>query len=163
VAATALRSATRRWSGARIQRVVQAAALLMPVSTPALPRTVPFCKELGGPTADRLGQQVSYDPTWPGLFAELGRELRGGLGDVALRIDHIGSTSVPGLAAKPVIDIQVSVASFEPIEAFKQPVERLGYGYRADNPARTKRYFREPTSSGPAAATTRSHAARPAG
>jgi GrpB-like predicted nucleotidyltransferase (UPF0157 family) len=87
---------------------------------------------------------VAYDPAWPGLFAELGRELRAGLGDVALRIDHIGSTSVPGLAAKPIIDVQVSVASFEPLAAFQQPLERLGYIYRADNPERTKRYFREP-------------------
>lgn len=87
---------------------------------------------------------VSYDPAWPGEFAALGRELRGGLGEVALRIDHIGSTSVPGLAAKPVIDVQVSVAAFEPLEAFKGPLERLGYEYRARNPERTKRYFREP-------------------
>jgi GrpB-like predicted nucleotidyltransferase (UPF0157 family) len=48
------------------------------------------------------------------------------------------------LAAKPVIDVQVSVAAFEPLSAFKQPLERLGYVYRADNPERTKRYFREP-------------------
>jgi GrpB-like predicted nucleotidyltransferase (UPF0157 family) len=87
---------------------------------------------------------VAYDPAWPERFAELGRELRGELGEVALRIDHIGSTAVPGLAAKPIIDIQVSVAAFEPLEAFKQPLERLGYQYRADNPERTKRYFREP-------------------
>jgi GrpB-like predicted nucleotidyltransferase (UPF0157 family) len=87
---------------------------------------------------------VAYDPAWPARFAELGRELRGGLGEVALRIDHIGSTAVPGLAAKPVIDIQISVADFEPLEAFKQPLEWLGYVYRADNPERTKRYFREP-------------------
>jgi GrpB-like predicted nucleotidyltransferase (UPF0157 family) len=86
----------------------------------------------------------AYDPAWPERFAELGRELRGGLGDVALRIDHIGSTSVPGLAAKPIIDLQVSVAAFDPLEAFRTPLERLGYVYRADNPERTKRYFREP-------------------
>jgi GrpB-like predicted nucleotidyltransferase (UPF0157 family) len=42
------------------------------------------------------------------------------------------------------IDIQVSVAAVEPLEAFRQPLERLGYVYRADNPERTKRYFREP-------------------
>jgi GrpB-like predicted nucleotidyltransferase (UPF0157 family) len=87
---------------------------------------------------------VAYDPAWPARFAELGSELRAGLGDVALRIDHIGSTAVPGLAAKPVVDIQVSVAAFEPLTAFKQPLERLGYVYRAGNPERTKRYFREP-------------------
>ena len=51
---------------------------------------------------------------------------------------------MPGLAAKPIIDIQISVAAFEPLEAFKHPLERLGYVYRADNPERTKRYFREP-------------------
>jgi GrpB-like predicted nucleotidyltransferase (UPF0157 family) len=87
---------------------------------------------------------VAYDPAWPERFVELGRALRGGLGEVALRIDHIGSTAVPGLAAKPIIDIQVSVAAFEPLEAFRVPLERLGYVYRADNSERTKRYFREP-------------------
>jgi GrpB-like predicted nucleotidyltransferase (UPF0157 family) len=87
---------------------------------------------------------AAYDPAWPVRFAGLGRELRAGLGAVALRIDHIGSTSVPGLAAKPIIDIQVSVADFEPLAAYRLPLERLGYVYRADNPERTKRYFREP-------------------
>jgi GrpB-like predicted nucleotidyltransferase (UPF0157 family) len=87
---------------------------------------------------------VAYDPAWPARFAELGRELRAGLGEVALRIDHIGSTAVPGLAAKPIIDIQISVADLEPLAAYRQPLEHLGYVYRADNPERTKRYFREP-------------------
>ena len=87
---------------------------------------------------------AAYDPAWPVRFAELGRELRAGLGAVALRIDHIGSTSVPGLAAKPIVDIQVSVADFEPLAANRQPREPLGVVYRAGNPERTKRYFREP-------------------
>jgi GrpB-like predicted nucleotidyltransferase (UPF0157 family) len=87
---------------------------------------------------------VAYDPAWPARFAELGQELRAGLGEVALRIDHIGSTAVHGLAAKPIIDIQISVVDFEPLAAYRQPLERLGYVYRADNPERTKRYFREP-------------------
>jgi GrpB-like predicted nucleotidyltransferase (UPF0157 family) len=62
---------------------------------------------------------------------------------VAIRIDHIGSTSVPGLAAKPVIDIQVSVDRLEPVQPFCVPLQRLGFVYRSDNPERTKRYFRE--------------------
>ena len=95
----------------------------------------------GGPDPVEI---VAYDPTWTARFAELGRDLRAGLGEVALRIDHIGSTSVPGLAAKPIVDIQVSVADFEPLAAYRLPLERLGYVYRADNPERTKRYFREP-------------------
>src|SRR5919108_4540369 len=90
---------------------------------------------------------VAYDPAWPERFAWLGGELRRALGGVAVRIDHIGSTAVPGLAAKPVIDIQISVASFDPLEAFRAPLEALGYAYRADNTERTKRYFREPAGS----------------
>ena len=52
---------------------------------------------------------VPYLLDWPDQFARLGRGLRDVLGDLALRIDHVGSTSVPGLAAKDIIDIQVSV------------------------------------------------------
>ncbi|MDX1450686.1 MAG: GrpB family protein, partial [Acidimicrobiia bacterium] len=50
------------------------------------------------------------DPEWPARFARLGALLRSHLGEVALRIDHIGSTAVPGLSAKNIIDIQVTVA-----------------------------------------------------
>jgi GrpB-like predicted nucleotidyltransferase (UPF0157 family) len=85
-----------------------------------------------------------YDPAWPGRFARLGASLRGALGEIALRIDHIGSTAVPGLAAKPIIDIQISVAAFEPVDAFRVPLEGLGYRFRPKNPDLTKRYFREP-------------------
>jgi len=69
--------------------------------------------------------------------------MRSALGDVALRIDHIGSTAVPGLDAKPIIDIQISVADFDPLDAFRLPLEGIGYVFRSDNPERTKRYFRE--------------------
>jgi len=75
---------------------------------------------------------------------------------VALRIDHIGSTAVPGLAAKPIIDVQISVATFEPIDAFKDPLESLGYVDRVGNTERTKRYFREP----PGARRTHIHVRR---
>ncbi|MFF8279596.1 GrpB family protein [Streptomyces lateritius] len=87
---------------------------------------------------------VPYDPAWPDAFASWGGGLRAALGAVASRIDHIGSTSVPGLAAKPVIDIQISVASLEPTDAFLGPLTDMGFVYRADNSDRTKRYFREP-------------------
>jgi GrpB-like predicted nucleotidyltransferase (UPF0157 family) len=56
---------------------------------------------------------VDPDPRWPARFEELAETLRGAFGDKALRIDHIGSTSVPGLPAKPIIDVQVTVASFD--------------------------------------------------
>ena len=54
-----------------------------------------------------------YSERWPGEFARLGRRLRGVLGDRALRIDHIGSTAVPGLDAKDRIDVQVVVADLD--------------------------------------------------
>jgi GrpB-like predicted nucleotidyltransferase (UPF0157 family) len=84
-----------------------------------------------------------YDPDWPVLFVDIGRGLRGTLGLTALRIDHIGSTAVPGLAAKPVIDIQVSVGALEPAGQFRMPLEVAGWTFRDDNADRTKRYFRE--------------------
>jgi GrpB-like predicted nucleotidyltransferase (UPF0157 family) len=87
---------------------------------------------------------VPYDESWPEQFQRLAQPMRHALGSVALRIDHIGSTSVPGLAAKPVIDIQISVADFDPLDAFRLPLESLGYVFRAENPELTKRYFREP-------------------
>jgi GrpB-like predicted nucleotidyltransferase (UPF0157 family) len=51
----------------------------------------------------------NYEPAWPENFRQLAVELRAQLGDAVLRADHIGSTAVPGLAAKDVIDIQVTV------------------------------------------------------
>ncbi len=86
---------------------------------------------------------TEYDPTWPTVFAELAERLRAKLGDVALRIDHIGSTAVPGLDAKPIIDVQISVASLEPVGAFRPQIEAGGFAWRADNPELTKRSFRE--------------------
>jgi GrpB-like predicted nucleotidyltransferase (UPF0157 family) len=52
---------------------------------------------------------VEHDPSWAQQFEDLGRVLAAALGDVALRIEHVGSTSVSGLAAKPIIDIDVVI------------------------------------------------------
>ncbi|MEV0787939.1 GrpB family protein [Kribbella sp. NPDC050459] len=93
--------------------------------------------------SERVIRIEPYDPAWRERFGELGERLRGALGEVALRIDHIGSTAVPELAAKPVIDIQISVAALEPVGPFRRPLERLGFVYRPGNGERTKRYFRE--------------------
>jgi GrpB-like predicted nucleotidyltransferase (UPF0157 family) len=56
---------------------------------------------------------VPYDPRWPDEFESIARNVRDGFGSVALRIDHIGSTSVPGLAAKDVVDMQVTVPNLD--------------------------------------------------
>jgi GrpB-like predicted nucleotidyltransferase (UPF0157 family) len=86
---------------------------------------------------------VQYDPQWPRMFTEIGTLLRRELADIALRIDHVGSTAVHDLDAKPIIDIQISVAALEPIDAYRTSIERAGFVYRANNPELTKRYFRE--------------------
>ena len=57
---------------------------------------------------------IDYQPRWPAEFAEIGAKLRAAFGPLALAINHIGSTSAPGLAAKDVIDVQVTVAGLDP-------------------------------------------------
>ena len=68
---------------------------------------------------------VQYRPSWPEEFLRMGRTLRSELGGLALRIDHIGSTSIPGLAAKDVLDIQVTAEDLEPRIA--QALTQTGY------------------------------------
>jgi putative glutamine amidotransferase len=83
---------------------------------------------------------VDYDDAWPGQFAEEAELLHGLLGDLALRVDHVGSTSVPGLAAKPVIDIQVSVAAVVPRAPIVDPLVAAGYRHSID-PIETEHEF----------------------
>ena len=100
---------------------------------------------------------VPYQPTWPDEFAQLAAILRAALGDLALRIDHIGSTAVPGLAAKDIIDIQLTVRTLDDFQPVQSALESLGYtlveGVTHDHrPPKTpgpdsdweKRYFRPP-------------------
>jgi len=68
-----------------------------------------------------------YDAQWPGMFAAERARLAEALGSLAQRIEHHGSTAVAGLAAKPIIDIQVSVASLQPLDAFIAALASLGY------------------------------------
>jgi putative glutamine amidotransferase len=73
-----------------------------------------------------------YDPEWPARFEREVVELRDALGDLAVRVEHVGSTSVPGLAAKPVIDIQISVATLTPRAPIVEPLVSLGYEHSID-------------------------------
>lgn len=68
---------------------------------------------------------ISYQKRWPQEFQVIARTMRSALGDLALRIDHIGSTAVPGLAAKDVIDIQITVAELAP--AIRAALTSIGY------------------------------------
>ncbi len=74
-----------------------------------------------------LARIVPYDPEWPRQFDAIAIDIRRVLGRLARRIDHIGSTAVPGLAAKDVIDVQVSVAALEPEGALVAPLGAAGF------------------------------------
>jgi GrpB-like predicted nucleotidyltransferase (UPF0157 family) len=90
--------------------------------------------------ADRI-EICDYDPTWPVRFAAEADRLAGALGGItACAIEHFGSTAVPGLAAKPIIDIMLIVADGAAWPRLVAPIESLGYAYWAENP-RTDRLF----------------------
>ncbi|WP_307864733.1 GrpB family protein [Allobranchiibius sp. CTAmp26] len=70
---------------------------------------------------------VEFDPRWPDDFTWLARQIADALGTRALIIEHIGSTSVPGLAAKPVIDIDLTVAVPADEGTWLPPLEAAGF------------------------------------
>lgn len=70
-----------------------------------------------------------YDPGWATRAADVMQRLRGSFGDDALRIDHVGSTSVPGMGARPIIDIQLSVRDVYDTRSYDDRLRDLGYRY----------------------------------
>jgi GrpB-like predicted nucleotidyltransferase (UPF0157 family) len=99
-----------------------------------------------------MGERVaitSYRESWPAEFAQLAGGLRADFGDRALRIDHIGSTAVPGLPAKDVIDIQVTVARLAEVPATLSGLQARPIvddhpppGFAGDPAELAKRFFR---------------------
>jgi GrpB-like predicted nucleotidyltransferase (UPF0157 family) len=77
---------------------------------------------------------VDYDPEWPRLFEREAERIRGALGDRTLRVEHAGSTSVPGLAAKPIIDIVLVVEDSADEDAYVPALEAAGYVLRIREP-----------------------------
>ena len=77
---------------------------------------------------------ADYDPAWPRRFGREEAKIRGALGPAALSIEHVGSTSVPGLAAKPIIDILLVVADSGDEGAYLPALEEAGYVLRVREP-----------------------------
>jgi len=77
---------------------------------------------------------VEYDRSWPELFAREARRIEGALGRLALRIEHVGSTSIPGLAAKPIIDILLVVADSADENGYAGALSATGYVLRIREP-----------------------------
>lgn len=77
---------------------------------------------------------VDYDPAWPALFAREAARLRRALGDRALLVEHVGSTSVPGLAAKPIVDVLLAVADSADEAGYLPSLVAAGYTLRIREP-----------------------------
>ncbi len=77
---------------------------------------------------------VDYDRRWPELFAREAERIDSLLGNRALRIEHVGSTAVPELAAKPVIDVLLEVAESADEAAYVPALEKGGYALRVREP-----------------------------
>ncbi len=77
---------------------------------------------------------VDYDSAWPGLYEREAERIRGALGDQARLLEHAGSTSVPGLAAKPIIDIVLAVPDSADEDAYVPALEAAGYVLRIREP-----------------------------
>ena len=82
-----------------------------------------------------------YNLRWGTLFAAEEAALRASLGEYALDIQHVGSTAIPGMVAKPIIDIGIAVRDFEEARACVEPIEQLGYLYRGENGIPRRHYF----------------------
>ncbi len=83
------------------------------------------------PTSDPI-VVVDYDPAWPALFAALRAPVAAALGVLTVAVEHVGSTAVPGLAAKPVIDLDVAIPSVSALDAAIERLAALGYVHKGD-------------------------------
>lgn len=84
----------------------------------------------------------AYQRGWPEAFSRIKREVEALLGDSCLRIEHVGSTSVPGMAAKPVIDLDVVIADDAPLSGVIQRLAAGGYIHEGDLGIRGREAFR---------------------
>jgi GrpB-like predicted nucleotidyltransferase (UPF0157 family) len=87
---------------------------------------------------------VDYRSDWPLVYAEAAGPLAAAFGPYAADIQHIGSTSVPGLAAKPIIDIAIGITQYPLPDAIIDAVTRLGYEHKGEYGIPGRHYFRKP-------------------
>lgn len=90
---------------------------------------------------------VPYDETWPGLFEAEGDRIRNVCGPELIEIVHVGSTAVPGLAAKPIIDMMLGVRKLSDAEALREPLRALGYTCMGDYGVPGRIFYRRETLS----------------
>jgi GrpB-like predicted nucleotidyltransferase (UPF0157 family) len=88
-----------------------------------------------GPPMPTVVKIAPYDEEWPARFAALAHDIRAALGAAALDVEHVGSTSVPGLAAKDIIDVDLTVPDSADEASYVPPLERLGYALTIREPS----------------------------
>jgi len=89
---------------------------------------------------------LDYDPQWPRDFESLRRRIWPGVEDVAVAIEHVGSTSVPGLAAKPVLDIDIIVESEQGVHQAIERLAKIGFTHRGNQGIEGREAFRATTN-----------------
>lgn len=84
---------------------------------------------------------LPHNPQWAQLFQQEKQRLQTAIAPHVLDIQHVGSTSIPGIPAKPIIDIAIAVTNFEQAAVCIQPVEQLGYTYKGEHGIPRRHYF----------------------
>jgi GrpB-like predicted nucleotidyltransferase (UPF0157 family) len=92
---------------------------------------------------------ADYDAEWPAGFERLAAPVREAVADLGAHVEHVGSTSVPGLAAKPIIDIDVVVGSADDVPAVIERLRAHGYVYQGDKGIRGREAFMWPAGAAP--------------
>lgn len=85
---------------------------------------------------------VPYDENWPARYEAEANRIRDAVGEVLVKVHHIGSTSIPGLRAKPIVDILLEVSGLAELDARSHRLESLGYEAKGEFGIQGRRYFR---------------------
>ena len=96
----------------------------------------------------RRVQVVPHDPAWVAIASQESARLQVILGEILIRIEHIGSTSVPGLAAKPIIDLMPLVTDINDVERFRGQLESAGYNWYGEYGLPGRRYLNRDDATG---------------
>lgn len=97
----------------------------------------------------RTIEVVPYDEAWPARFAEIRALVAAALGELCIGIEHVGSTSVPGLWAKPIIDLDVVISSRQVFPAVRDTLAALGYAHRGNLEIPGREAFQRPEGTFP--------------
>ncbi len=87
---------------------------------------------------------VDYNPQWPQMYEQEKARIQEAIGEYLIDIQHVGSTSIPGLSAKPVIDIMAVIRNISLVEQCIKPLETLDYFYQGEGGIPGRHFFRKP-------------------